>query len=160
MDRAFALVKEWSLDVLYNLNPRRPELREAFLSNFLVATKLGLRIDMHDGHFDVARSLPSIPCTTVSAHPALWIGRPFYSRYALPLFANFLRGAGDVRDGVEFLWCVHFTPLYTTQLMFLQHGCRPPSSYRFCDFMRLHRPPYRTFHYDTLANARRLGCIS
>ena len=114
LDRGFALVKEWSLDVLYNLNPRIPRLREVFLSNFLVAAKLGLRIDMHDGHFDVARSLSSIPCTTVSAHPALWIGRPFYSRYALPLFANFLRGAGDVRDAVEFLWCVHFTTLYTT----------------------------------------------
>ncbi|KAI0030330.1 hypothetical protein K488DRAFT_87859 [Vararia minispora EC-137] len=96
----FSVVKQWVLDVIYDLNPRRKELQEAFLTNFLNAAKLGLRLE-RDGARVMERHLKSSPCLTWPSfqHPQLRNGE-------LTRLTSFLLGQGDIADGVEFLCAV------------------------------------------------------
>ena len=104
LEQGFSVAKQWSLDVLYSLNPAKPELQDAFLTHFLVAAKVGLRVDAWAGNHDLKRILPQLPCTWQfrRAHRGLFIRRPFRSPYAVAFLADFMRGLGNVRDGVNF----------------------------------------------------------
>ncbi|KAI0030327.1 hypothetical protein K488DRAFT_87856 [Vararia minispora EC-137] len=104
---AFSIVEQWALDVLFNLNPARSELQNAFLGNFLDATKLGLKLKDIDGLRLVERNLLKIHCVSRwrgsmrRPHPSLWFGKPGGSQYAMWPLANFLLGRGDVKQAVD-----------------------------------------------------------
>ncbi|KZV65378.1 hypothetical protein PENSPDRAFT_614150 [Peniophora sp. CONT] len=100
-ERGLSVVQQWSLDVLFYLDPRRFNLQNAFLGNFLNAAKLGLRLHAQS---IVERHLLSVPCVAherreFRPHPKLWVG----PRYTLPALSGFLCGEGDVITGVAFL---------------------------------------------------------
>ncbi|VDB86827.1 unnamed protein product [Peniophora sp. CBMAI 1063] len=106
-ERGLSIVCQWSLDVLFYLDPTRPNLQNAFLGNFLNAAKLGLRLHAHSV---VGHHLLSVPCATndyrrrdFRAHPQLWSELPGKRPYTIPALAGFLRGEGDLNTGVAFM---------------------------------------------------------
>ncbi|KAI0321924.1 hypothetical protein OF83DRAFT_1289699 [Amylostereum chailletii] len=103
----FSVVKQWTADVLYGLDPSRENLRSAFLTNFLNAAKLGLRLDVLDEVRVVERCLDSIPCVRSRwhQHPELM---DFRGRYVRPFnnlhnLVAFMRREGDLASAVRFL---------------------------------------------------------
>ena len=98
----FLTVKRWAFDVLYTLNPSRPELQGAFLTNLFTAFTLGrLR---QDG-FTVDDCLRRIPSKTSwwQRHPRLIFFLPNgFQIYTLHHFLAFIDGSGDLAQGVRF----------------------------------------------------------
>jgi hypothetical protein len=102
-----SVAKQWILDVLFNLDPRRLELQEAFIGNFLGAAMLGIMLDELHVTDTVKSNLLRVPCVferrglVYRPHPRLWYGMPGKSRYTLRPLVNFLLGHGNIRKGVE-----------------------------------------------------------
>lgn len=105
--RSLPIVKQWCLDVLFHLDPMHTDQdRHSFLTIFLTATKLGMRIDAQGEVRTVERRLAAVPCVTDrrKAYPELFERAPDGQRfYVLPYMADFLRGHGNVKQAVKFL---------------------------------------------------------
>ncbi|VDB86803.1 unnamed protein product [Peniophora sp. CBMAI 1063] len=100
------IVKQWCLDVLYHLDPTDTSHQHPFLNMFLIAAKLGMRIDVVDKSHIMERQLATVPCITDrrKTYSRLIYREPKGTRfYVLPYVANYLRGFGNVKQGVEFL---------------------------------------------------------
>jgi len=105
-----SVVEQWALDVLFNLNPRREELQDMFMGNFLDATILSLGLGAACDSSLVARDIFKVPCVPrhqgahpLLPHPSLWLGVPGHSQYALWPLANFLLGRGDLLQAIRVL---------------------------------------------------------
>lgn len=63
------MLKRWAHDILYYLNPTRPELQRYFLNNFFKATTIGHIVDEPS----MNRTLERVYCVRRYYHPALRI---------------------------------------------------------------------------------------
>ncbi|THH16781.1 hypothetical protein EW146_g3907 [Bondarzewia mesenterica] len=89
---ALQVVKLWIPDVLYNLNPSRPELQRPFLTNFLKAITTGYRLEEKV----IGICLSQVPCVH---SPRQWHPRlrgQDRSVYALKSLVGFMRGTDDI----------------------------------------------------------------
>lgn len=66
---ACRMLKRWSHNILYNLDPTRPELQDWFLTNFFKATTLGHLINKPS----MDRTLDRVYCVSRYYHPALLV---------------------------------------------------------------------------------------
>ena len=98
----FSTVKRWAFDVLYTLNPSKPELQGAFLTNLYTAFTLG---QLRQDSFTVYDCLRRIPSATSrrQRHPRLIFFHPSgFQIYTLHDFLAFIGGSGDLAQGVRF----------------------------------------------------------
>ncbi|KAI0042889.1 hypothetical protein FA95DRAFT_510755 [Auriscalpium vulgare] len=100
----FAIIRTWIEDVLFSQNPRRPELYNDFLTNFLNTVILGLRLDKRT----TDRHLHRVSCINAplrDLYPDLvWFnpstGRP---QYVMRWIVSFLKDGGRLDDGIRFV---------------------------------------------------------
>ncbi|KAI0317333.1 hypothetical protein OF83DRAFT_1172069 [Amylostereum chailletii] len=104
---AFTVVKQWAADVLDTLKPSQPKFQPMFLTFFLSASTLGLRLDERDRIRVFDRCLPRNRCVAWPRvqYPALQIhrGQDRPPRYVLHDLVNFLRSEQDFQQGATFL---------------------------------------------------------
>lgn len=98
---AFRVVKQWILDILYHLNPARPELQFRFLTNFYRSTSLGILLDASK----LYTTLDRVYCVHFFFHPSLRVQARGGITNALFGLVDVMRGQDilDLRRGTLFL---------------------------------------------------------
>jgi len=112
----FSIVKQWTSDILVNLDPSRPQLQGQFVTNLLKATNIGFQLDERFT-YDYLKRFPAVKHASYSQdqivrlrkaphiHPGLILRRPDHPPfYVLRGLLDFLgEGPGvNLKHGILF----------------------------------------------------------